>query len=86
MINIYLLLYLKNLFIKVLDKMQETNDLCFSWRKIKLPKKEEQTQYSMKMCTLNGLKRKSPFINIIPTLEDKYRTINRFKFKAFKTE
>ena len=36
------------------------------------------------MCTLNGLKRKSPFINIIPTLEDKYRTINRFNIKAFK--
>ena len=77
-------LYLKNLFIKVLDKMQETNDLCFSWRKIKLSKKEEQIQYSTIMSTLNGLKRKSPFINIIPTLEDKYRTINRLKFKAFK--
>ena len=35
-------LYLKNLFIKVLDKMHETNDLYFSWRKIKLTKKEEQ--------------------------------------------
>ena len=68
MINIYLLLYLKNLFIKVLDKMQETNDLCFSWRKIKLSKKVAQIQYSMKMCSLNGLRRKSPFINIIPTL------------------
>jgi len=76
--------YLKNLFIKVLDKMQETNDLCFSWRKIKLSKKEEQKQYTTKMCTLNGSRRKSPFINIIPTLEDKYRTINRLKFKAFK--
>ena len=40
----------------------------------------------MKMCTLNGLKRKSPFINIIPTLEDKYKSVNRFKFKAFQTE
>ena len=68
MINIYLLLYLKNLFIKVLDKMQETNDLCFSWRKIKLSKKEEQIQYSTIMSTLNGSRRKSPFINIIPTL------------------
>ena len=72
------------MFIKVLDKIQETNDLCFSWRKIKLPKKEEQTQYSMKMCTLNGLKRKSPFINIIPALADKYKSINRLKFKAFE--
>ncbi len=48
--------------------MQETNDLCFSWRKIKLSKKVAQIQYSMKMCSLNGLRRKSPFINIIPTL------------------
>ena len=64
--------------------MQETNDLCFSWRKIKLSKKEEQIQYSTIMSTLNGSRRKSPFINIIPTLEDKYRTINRLEFKAFK--
>ena len=48
--------------------MHETNDLCFSWRKIKLSKKVAQIQYSMKMCSLNGLRRKSPFINIIPTL------------------
>ena len=45
MINIYLLLYLKNLFIKVLDKMQETNDLCFSWRKIKLSKIHENVYF-----------------------------------------
>ena len=64
--------------------MQETNDLCFSWRKIKLSKKEEQTQYSMKICSLNGLRRKSPFINIIPTLAAKYKSVNRFKFKDFK--
>ena len=38
----------------------------------------------MKMCTLNGLRRKSPFINIIPTLTDKYKSINRLKFKAFE--
>ena len=75
-------LYLKNLFIKVLDKMQETNDLCFSWRKIKLSKKEEQIQYTTRMCTLNGSRRKSPFINIIPTLVHKYASINTNRFKA----
>ena len=75
-------LYLKNLFIKVLDKMHETNDLYFSWRKIKLTKKEEQIQYTTRMCTLNGSRRKSPFINIIPTLAHKYTTINTNRFKA----
>ena len=75
-------LYLKNLFIKVLDKMQETNDLCFSWRKIKLTKKEEQIQYTTRMRTLNGSRRKSPFINIIPTLVHKYTSINTNRFKA----
>ena len=75
-------LYLKNLFIKVLDKMHETNDLYFSWRKIKLTKKEEQIQYTTRMCTLNGSRRKSPFINIIPTLVHKYTSINTNRFKA----
>ena len=62
--------------------MHETNDLYFSWRKIKLTKKEEQIQYTTRMCTLNGSRRKSPFINIIPTLVHKYTSINTNRFKA----
>ena len=61
--------YLRNLFLSILQNMNETNDLLFSWRKIKVkPVIDEKIHYFNIMASLNGFRRKSPFTNIIQEL------------------
>ena len=71
-------LYLKRLFLSILDKMEERNDLHFSW--IKGNQLKKHINYPALVATINGFRRKSPFKNIIPSLIDKSI------YKKFNTE
>ena len=72
--------YLKNLFLSILHNMNMTNDLLFSWRKIKVKSvKNETVHYFNLMASENGIKKKSPFNNIIHDLTKSVEHIKDYK-------
>ena len=75
-------IYLRNLFLSILDKMNEKYDLKFSWIKNKKTNNNDKSNNFSMMSSLNNVRRKkSPFYKLLNISDEKTTMI-----KPFKTE
>ena len=75
-------IYLRKLFISILDKMNEKYDLKFSWIKNKnIINNNKSKNFSLMSSLNNARRKKSPFYNLLHNSKEKTGL-----FKAFNTE